>query len=171
MRLEKQHKKEENEQKIRKTLKQNLKLMTERKNKIIRKIRLKENNTQKAWKIKKQNLEKMYEINMGKQMEREFKVQEVKQQNINMINDTEKKLCDKNNKINYFLEQKQLINEQKKLFSDEINKEKEFYSEKIHNLFGKKTINKKTLNEIKDKFSNNPQISNIINEFKELNNL
>ena len=66
------------------------------------------------------------------------------------------------------MKQKYLLNEQKKNFSEQINKQKQLYSEKFENLFNKKNINEQTLTMIKEMFPYNHQISEVIKEFDEL---
>ena len=49
-----------------------------------------------------------------------------------------------------------------------MNKQKQIYSERVHNVFGKDKINQKELNQFKNIFSNSQQISKVINKFDEL---
>ena len=166
--LEKMQQKEENEQKIHNTLNKNKFLINQRKNKIIKEIKLKEYNTQQVWKKKLEKNEKNEEILLGKRIVTEFKVKEKEQQKINMLYDKEIKLNNRDEKIKNFLEQKHMINEQKKTICEEINNQKKLYSERIQNLFDKGTINKKTLNQIKNNFSYSPQITKVIDKFDKL---
>ena len=105
---------------------------------------------------------------MEKKLEKEFRVKEIAQQKENKINDTRLKLQDKDKKVESFMKQKYILNEQKKNFSDQINKQKQLYSEKFENLFNKKTIDEQTLNMIKEMFPYNKQISEVIKEFNDL---
>ena len=112
--LEIMQQKEENDQKILDTLNKNKFLINQRKNKIIKEIKLKEYNTQQVWKKKLEKNEKNEEILLGKRIVTEFKVKEKEQQKINMLYDKEIKLNNRDEKIKNFLEQKHMINEQKK---------------------------------------------------------
>ena len=165
---ERQNKNEEKEQKIRDILNKNELLLIERKNKIINDIKQREYNTKKVWKKRKENAMRAQEEHMEKKLEKEFRVKEISQQKENIMNDYRMRLYDKNKKVESFLKQKHQLNEQKKNFSDEINKQKQIYSETFQNLFNKKTIDEQTLDHIKNMFPNNRQINDIINEFNEL---
>lgn len=80
------------------------------------------------------------------------------------------KLYNKDKKVEKFMKQKYKINEQKKIFSDQINKQKEMYSVKFENLFNKKNIDKQTLDSIKKMFPNNNHILDAINKYNEMVN-
>lgn len=168
IRLEKFRQKEEKEQKIKNTLNKNKILMSQRKNKIIKEIKLKEYNTQRVWKKKQENNERIEDFKLSKNIEKEFKVKEMEQQKQYMINDAKMKMYNRDKRLKNFLKQKYIINEQKKMFSDEINKQKKLYSEKMQNLFSKNTIKKKDLNQIKNIFSHSQQITNVIDKFGQL---
>ena len=131
-------------------------------------IKQREYNTKKVWKRKKENAIRAQEEHIEKKLEKEFRVKEIAQQKENKINDTRMRLYDKNKKVELFLKQKHILNEQKKFFFDEINKQKQIYSETFQNLFNKKHIDEQTLDHIKNMFPNNPKINEIINEFNEL---
>ena len=96
-------------------------------------------------------------------------MKEIAQKNQNKINDTRMKLYDKDKKVENFLRQKHILNEQKKIFSEQVCKQKQLYSEKFENIFRKKNIDEQTLASIKNMFPDNKQISDIINELNELN--
>ena len=166
--LEKLQLKEEKEQKIRDTLKKSKEILAERKEKIQHKIHLSLEHQKSVMRKNQIINEKKEEINLGKQIEKEFKVKEMAQQKLNMINDAKIKMYERDKKIEHFLEQKNLINEQKRIISDEINKQKQIYSERVHNVFGKDKINQKELTQFKNIFSNSPKISGVINKFDEL---
>lgn len=168
IKLEKLQEKEEKEQKIRDTLNKNKRIMTQRKNKIIKNIKMKEYNTQRVWKKKREMNEKIEDYHLSKQIEKKYKLKEIEQQKLYKLNDKKRQLYDRDKRIDNFLKQKYIINEQKRMFSDEINKQKQLYSEKIQNLFGKNYINKKALSQIKNIFSNSQQISNVIDKFDKL---
>ena len=85
-----------------------------------------------------------------------------------MINNTKMQLEEKDKKIEYFLKQKNKINRQKKLLYKEFNEQKKFYTEKVQNYLKKSTLNKKTIKEIKNIFSNSQEISNVINKYNQL---
>ena len=165
---ERQDKNEQKEQKIRDTLSKNELILNERKNKIINDIKQREFNTQKAWRKRMASAQRAQEEHMEKKLEKEFRVKEIAQQKENKINDTRLKLQDKDKKVESFMKQKYILNEQKKNFSDQINKQKQLYSEKFENLFNKKTIDEQTLNMIKEMFPYNNQISEVIKEFNDL---
>ena len=166
---EREMKNEEKEQRIKDTLNKNEILLNERKNKIINDIKKRENNTQINWRKKKENQMRAQEENMEKKIDKEFRMKEIAQKNQNKINDTRMKLYDKDKKVENFLRQKHILNEQKKIFSEQVCKQKQLYSEKFDNIFRKKNIDEQTLTSIKNMFPDNKQISDIINELNELN--
>ncbi len=163
--IERKKNKEKKEQKIKDTLIKNEEILNERKNKIINNIKQKEYNTQQAWMKKKLSAEKAQEEHMEKKLEKEFRVKEIAQQKENKLNDTRMKLFDKDQKVENFMREKYIINEQKRNITLQINKQKELYNEKFENLFNKKSIDEQTLNSIKDMFPYNNQIKELINEF------
>ena len=165
---ERQNKNEEKEQKIKDTLIKNNEILIERKNKIMNDIKQREYNTQKVWRKRQQDAQKAQEDHMEKKLEKEFRVKEIAQQKENKINDTRMKLYDKDKKVERFMKQKHLLNEQKRNFSEQNSKQKQMYSEKFENLFNKKNIDEETLAAIKNMFPHSHQISEVIKEFNEL---
>ena len=165
---ERQNKNEEKEQKIKDTLIKNNEILIERKNKIMNDIKQREYNTQKVWRKRQKDAQKAQEEHMEKKLEKEFRVKEIAQQKENKINDTRMKLYDKDKKVESFMKQKHLLNEQKRNFSEQISKQKQMYSEKFENLFNKKNIDEETLAAIKNMFPHSHQISEVIKEFNEL---
>ena len=85
-----------------------------------------------------------------------------------MINNAKMKIFEREQKVKDFLEQKSIINEQKKIITDEIDRKKKLYSEKLKKLMNNNSINKNVFNQIKNTFSGNQQISNVINKFDKL---
>ena len=165
---ERQNKNEEKEQRIRDTLNKNELLLNERKFRILKDIKQREYKTQKVWRKKKEDAMRAQEENMEKKIEKEFRVKEMAQKKENQINDARLKLYDKDKKVEQFLKQKHLLNEQKKYLSEEISKQKQLYSEQFENLFRKKNIDEQTLASIKNMFPDNQQITDVINEFNDL---
>ena len=168
IRLEKLKENEEKNKKIKENLNINKKLLSQRKEQIINEIKLKEYKTQQIWKEKLKNLEKIEDYNLSKSLEKKFKIEEAKKQKLDMINNTKMQLEEKDKKIEYFLKQKNKINRQKKLLYKEFNERKKFYTEKVQNYLKKNTLNKKTIKEIKNIFSNSQEISNVINKYNQL---
>ena len=168
IRLEKLKENEEKNKKIKENLNINKKLLSQRKEQIINEIKLKEYKTQQFWKEKLKNLEKIEDYNLSKSLEKKFKIEEAKKQKLDMINNTKMQLEEKDKKIEYFLKQKNKINRQKKLLYKEFNERKKFYTEKVQNYLKKNTLNKKTIKEIKNIFSNSQEISNVINKYNQL---
>ena len=120
------------------------------------------------WKKKQENNEKKEEINLEKQIVKENKLIELAQHKLNMINNAKMKIFEREQKVKDFLEQKSIINEQKKIITDEIDRKKKLYSEKLKKLMNNNSINKNVFNQIKNTFSGNQQISNVINKFDKL---
>ena len=168
IRLEKLKENEEKVKKIKENLNINNKLLSQRREQIINEIKLKEYKTQQIWKEKLKNLEKIEDYNLSKSLEKKFKIEEAKKQKLDMINNTKMQLEEKDKKIEYFLKQKNKINRQKKLLYKEFNERKKFYTEKVQNYLKKNTLNKKTIKEIKNIFSNSQEISNVINKYNQL---
>ena len=168
MRLERLQEKEEKEQRAEKKLNENKTKISIRKEEIIKKIKLKEYNTQQFWKKQQKKNEIIEDYNLGKRLEKEFKVKENEQHKLYMINEAKIKLDNRDKRIENFLREKNNINKQKKIISEQINKQKQLYSDKIQNIFHKNIFNKKNLKEIKNIFSNSQQISNAIDKFGQL---
>lgn len=83
--------------------------------------------------------------------------------------DTLQWILDKNAKVEEFKRQKELLNENQRIIANEINRRKEEYSQKFHQIFSKKNIDENTLNTIKEMFPNNPEINNLIDDYNEMN--
>ena len=164
---ERKEKNEQNEQKIRDTLNKNEILLNQRKAKILNKIYLKENNTQKMWNEKNKYAIKMHEENTEKKLQKELKVRQIAKQFENHLNDNRIGLYQKDKKVEKFLKQKQIMNEKKKLLSEQICKQKQLYAEQFEKLFSKKAIDDQTLDNIQSMFPDNQQLSEIISELKE----
>ena len=166
--LERQREKEENEQKIKNVLQKNQQILTQKKNKILSAIKTRDYLTQIRWEKKREENEKMEELNLEKQIVKGCKLKELEQQKLNMINDSKMKMHERDKKIEQFLMEKSIINEQKKIIADEIERQKKLYSSKVKNLVDNNIINKKLFNQIKKTFSSNQQISSVINKFDQL---
>ena len=158
----------ENEEKIKNVLEKNKEILTQRKNKIINNIKTRDYLSEIRWKKKQENNEKKEEINLEKQIVKENKLIELAQHKLNMINNAKMKIFEREQKVKDFLEQKSIINEQKKIITDEIDRKKKLYSEKLKKLMNNNSINKNVFNQIKNTFSGNQQISNVINKFDKL---
>ena len=104
---------------------------------------------------------------MGKKLEKEFKVKENEQHRLYMTNEKKIKLDNRDKRIQNFMKEKNTINNQKKMFSMEINKQKQL-CDKMQNLLQKNPINENTLKEIKNMFPNNKKISNVLDEYSKL---
>ena len=166
--LIKQFEKRENEEKIKNVLEKSKQILTQRKNKYITNIKTRDYLNEIRWKKKKEDNEIKEEMNLEKQIVKEIKLKELEQQKLNMLNDAKMKIYEREQKVKDFLEQKSIIQEQKKIIADEMDRKKKLYSEKLKNLIVNNSINKKLFNQIKDTFSSNPQIADIINKFNQL---
>ena len=166
--MERQREKEENEKKIKNVLQKNQQILTQKKNKILSAIKTRDYLTQIRWEKKREENEKMEELNLEKQIVKGCKLKELEQQKLNMINDSKMKMHERDKKIEQFLMEKSIINEQKKIIADEIERQKKLYSSKVKNLVDNNIINKKLFNQIKKTFSSNQQISSVINKFDQL---
>ena len=102
-------------------------------------------------------------------MEKENKRRQIAQLQENKREDIRKWIEDKNEKIEEFKRQKELINENKRLISDEIARRKEEYSSRFQQIFQKKNIDENTLKTIQEMFPNNKEIENLIDEYNALN--
>ena len=167
LRLERLKEKEEREQKAREILNKNKTKISKRKKEIIKKIKQKEYNTQQFWKRQQKKNEKIEDYILGKKLEKEFKVKENEQHRLYMINEKKIKLDNRDKRIQNFMKEKNTINNQKKMFSMEINKQKQL-CDKMQNLLQKNPINENTLKEIKNMFPNNKKISNVLDEYSQL---
>ena len=72
-------------------------------------------------------MKKKEEINLEKQIVKENKLIELAQHKLNMINNAKMKIFEREQKVKDFLEQKSIINEQKKIITDEIDRKKKLY--------------------------------------------
>ena len=72
------------------------------------------------------------------------------------------KLNERRDKINNFLNERQLISEEKRNINDDFDNQYTFYSRKIDELMYKKPMNKKVLNDINDIVSNNKKLSGLV---------
>ena len=153
----------ENQEKIKNVLEKNKQILTQRRDKIINNIKTRDYLTEIRWKKKQENNEKKEEENLEKQIVKECRLKEIAQQKLNMINNAKMKIYERDQKVKDFLEQKSIINEQKKIITDEIDRKKKLYSEKLKKLLDNNSINKNIFNQIKNTFSGNHQISNVIN--------
>ena len=77
-------------------------------------------------------------------------------------NKKREEMKDKNQKINDFLNEMQMINEKKKYINDNYSDEYKYYSEKINELMYKRPMDKISLNNIQDMFRNNQKLSGMI---------
>ena len=83
--------------------------------------------------------------------------------------DTLQWIINKNNKVEEFKRQKELINENQRKIAIEINRKKEEYSQRFHHIFSKKNVDENNLNAIKEMFPNNQEINHLIDDFNEMN--
>ena len=113
--------------------------------------------------------ERIEKKNIEKEMEKENKRRQIAQLQENKREDIRKWIEDKNEKIEEFKRQKELINENKRLISDEIARRKEEYSSRFQQIFQKKNIDENTLKTIQEMFPNNKEIENLIDEYNALN--
>ena len=157
-----------NEEKIKNVLEKNKQILTQRKNKIINNIKTRDYLAEIRWKKKQENNEKKEEMNLERQIVKEYQLKELAQQNLNTINNAKMKILKREQKVMDFLERKSIINEQKKIITDEIDRKKKLYSDKLKKLLDNNSINKNVFNQIKNTFSGNHQISNVINKFDKL---
>ena len=157
-----------NEEKIKNVLEKNKQILTQRKNKIINNIKTRDYLAEIRWKKKQENNEKKEEMNLERQIVKEYQLKELAQQNLNSINNAKMKILKREQKVMDFLERKSIINEQKKIITDEIDRKKKLYSDKLKKLLDNNSINKNVFNQIKNTFSGNQQISNVINKFDKL---
>ena len=77
-------------------------------------------------------------------------------------NKKREEMKDKNQKINDFLNEMQMINEKKKYINDNYSDEYKYYSEKINELMYKRPMDKISLNNIQDMFRDNQKLSGMI---------
>ena len=77
-------------------------------------------------------------------------------------NKKREEMKDKNQKINDFLNEKQMINENKKHINDNYSDEYKYYSQKINELMYKRPMDKISLNIIQDMFRDNHKLSGMI---------
>ena len=79
-----------------------------------------------------------------------------------------KEIEDKNEKIEKFKEEQQLISERKKQVRDEIIRKKEEYDYKFQKMFHRKNIDDKMIRNIQNMFPGNTRINILLNRLQEL---
>ena len=163
-------KRELKEQKIKNTLIRNEELLEDKKEKILDNIKKKEENTILVKKKKELFHQRIEKENIEKELEKENKRKQIAQLQENKREDIRKWIKEKNDKVIEFKRQKELINQNKRILVDEIARKKEEYSSRFQQIFHKKNIDENTLKYIQEMFPNNKEISNLIDEYNELNN-
>jgi hypothetical protein len=132
------------------------------KNRVRNKILSREKATEKLLEEKKLKNMRKREEHSELEKEMEYRINETK------INDSiyrEKKrikLNERRDKINSFLNERQLISEEKRNINDDFDNQYTFYSRKIDEMMYKKPMNKKVLNDINDMVSNNRKLGGLV---------
>ncbi len=104
---------------------------------ILDKIALKEEIPLRAGDIRKRQKLNSQVEHMKKQIKKENKVKQTAQLQENKKNETRQRLNEKDEKVEEFMQQKRNLIEQKRIVCDQINKQKQKYSEQFQMLFNK----------------------------------
>ena len=144
-------------------------MSNERKSRILAKIRQNEKNTEQVKKEKEFLSKQIMEENMEKRLERENNIKRVAQMKENYRMETLSEIMRKNEKVEQYKKQKEMISEQKRLIADEISKKKQEFSGRFETIFSKKSIDERTIRTIQEMFPDNQEINNLLNNFKTMN--
>ena len=166
---EKERKREERKQMMEEkdlNIKNNLKnceiICNNFKNRVRNKILDREKATEKLLEEKNRKNMRKREEHLETEKEMEYRIKEMK------INDNifrEKKrllLNNRKDKISNFVNERQLISEEKRNINDDFHNQYTFYSTKIDELMYKQPMNNKVLNDINDMVCNNKKLSGLV---------
>ena len=154
--------KEAKSQKIRD---KNEELIQNRKDEILAKIRRNEENTKHMQFEKKKYNAKLAEENQEKRLQREQQIQKVAEEQQNKRDQTLNEINEKTFKIQEFKRQKEVLNEQKRIMTDEMARRKEEYSGKFQKIFGGNNFNEKTIRNIQNMFPGDQKINQLLDDY------
>lgn len=158
-------KNKEREEKMKQIKFKNDELMQIKKNSILAKIQKNEENTNLA-KIKKDNLnQKIIEKHLEQELSKKIQIEKVaeiqKHKRLNILEGIQ----ERNERFEEFQRQKQIINQRKKIMSEEMSRKKEEYINNFSKIFSNNSFNKKTIQTIKDMFPGDKNISSLLQEY------
>ena len=105
---------------------------------------------------------KKQQDNNDKLKEKEYVIQQIELDDSFKRNKKREELDEKKQKINDFLNEKQMINENKVYINDNFNNEYNFYSKKINEMMYKRPMDKSSLNNIQEMFYDNQKLAGMI---------
>ena len=120
------------------------------------------------WKKKNMENQEKIEENYKKFLEKQKHMKELENNKDLKREKAMKEIEDKNERIEKFKEEQQLISERKKQVRDEIVRKKEEYDNKFQKMFHKKNIDDKMIRNIQKMFPGNTRINILLNRLQEL---
>ncbi|MCQ2817790.1 MAG: hypothetical protein MJ252_11045 [archaeon] len=143
----------------------NEELIQNRKEEILAKIKRNEENTNQVKKEKAMMNKKIMEENIEKRIHKEYQIQQVAAEQQNKRDQYMNEINEKTYKINEFKKQKEILNEQKKILTDDMARRKQEYSDKFQKIFGSNNFNERTIRNIQQMFPGDKKINELLNDY------